>query len=42
MALPGPFGVETMSFVGPTTMAGWKEVALRERLAATTGLPGLF
>jgi predicted NBD/HSP70 family sugar kinase len=42
MALPGPFGVETMSFVGPTTMAGWKEVALRERLAATTGLPAFF
>lgn len=42
MALPGPFGVESMSFVGPTTMAGWKHVALRERLAATTGLPAFF
>lgn len=42
MALPGPFGVESMSFVGPTTMAGWKDVALRERLAATTGLPAFF
>ncbi len=31
-----------MSFVGPTTMAGWKDVALRERLAATTGLPAFF
>ena len=39
MALPGPFGVESMSFVGPTTMAGWKGVALRERLAAQCGLP---
>ena len=27
MALPGPFGVESMSFVGPTTMAGWEDVA---------------
>jgi predicted NBD/HSP70 family sugar kinase len=42
MALPGPFGVESMSFVGPTTMAGWKDVALRERLEASTGLPAFF
>lgn len=42
MALPGPFGVESMSFVGPTTMAGWKDVALGERLAASTGLPAFF
>ncbi|TGQ48021.1 ROK family transcriptional regulator [Mesorhizobium sp. M00.F.Ca.ET.216.01.1.1] len=42
MALPGPFGVESMSFVGPTTMSGWKDVALRERLAASTGLPAFF
>src|SRR3954471_2115486 len=39
MALPGPFGVEAMSFVGPTTMAGWKDVPLRERLVEATGLP---
>jgi predicted NBD/HSP70 family sugar kinase len=42
MALPGPFGVESMSFVGPTTMAGWKDVALRERLTGSTGLPAFF
>jgi predicted NBD/HSP70 family sugar kinase len=42
MALPGPFGVESMSFVGPTTMTGWKDVALRERLAALTGIPAFF
>lgn len=42
LALPGPFGVESMSFVGPTTMTGWKDVALRERLAASTGLPAFF
>lgn len=42
MALPGPFGVESMSFVGPTTMAGWKDVALRERLTASTGLPAFL
>ena len=42
MALPGPFGVESMSFVGPTTMAGWKNVAIRERLAEATGLPAFL
>jgi predicted NBD/HSP70 family sugar kinase len=42
MALPGPFGVESMSFVGPTTLAGWKDVALRERLTVSTGLPAFF
>ncbi|WP_027037013.1 ROK family transcriptional regulator [Mesorhizobium ciceri] len=42
MALPGPFDVESMSFVGPTTMTGWKDVTLRERLAASTGLPAFF
>ncbi|MDX8451629.1 ROK family transcriptional regulator [Mesorhizobium sp. VK9D] len=42
MALPGPFGVEPMSFIGPTTMAGWQDVPLRERLTAATGLPAFF
>ena len=38
MALPGPFGVESMSFVGPTTLAGWQDVALKERLSEAAGL----
>lgn len=42
MALPGPFGVESMSFVGPTTMVGWSNVALRERLSEATGLPAFL
>ena len=42
MALPGPFGVESMSFVGPTTMAGWEGFPLRERLAELTGLPAFL
>lgn len=42
MALPGPFEVESMSFVGPTTMVGWSNVALRERLAEATGLPAFL
>jgi predicted NBD/HSP70 family sugar kinase len=39
LAMPGPFDVEPMSFVGPTTMEGWKGVPIRERLMAETGLP---
>ncbi len=42
LALPGPFDVESMSFVGPTTMAGWANVRLGERLAEATGLPAFF
>lgn len=39
MVLPGPFDIESMAFVGPTAMTGWKGVALKERLAEATGLP---
>lgn len=39
MAMPGPIGVESMSFVGPTTLQGWHGVRIAERLEATTGLP---
>lgn len=39
MAMPGPFDVEAMSFVGPTTLHGWKDVPIAERLNAATGLP---
>jgi predicted NBD/HSP70 family sugar kinase len=39
MAMPGPFDVEAMSFVGPTTLQGWKDVPIAERLNAVTGLP---
>ena len=42
LALPGPFGVDAMSFVGPTTMAGWNNVAVRERLSAMTGMPSFI
>src|SRR5690606_25017809 len=34
----GPFDVESMSFVGPTTMTGWSGVALRQRLAEASRL----
>lgn len=39
MAMPGPFDVEAMSFVGPTTLQGWKDVPIAERLSVATGLP---
>lgn len=42
LALPGPFGVESMSFVGPTTMAGWEHVAIRERIAELAGVPAFI
>jgi predicted NBD/HSP70 family sugar kinase len=42
VALPGPFGVESMSFVGPTTMAGWEDFPIRERLTELTGLPAFL
>jgi predicted NBD/HSP70 family sugar kinase len=39
LAMPGPFDVESMSFVGPTTLEGWSGVPVRERLAEKTELP---
>ena len=42
LALPGPFDVESMSFVGPTTLEGWKGVPIRDRLTKLTGLPAFI
>lgn len=42
IALPGPFDIESMSFVGPTTMTGWKNVDISARLAEATGLPAFM
>ncbi|MDH4440146.1 MAG: ROK family transcriptional regulator, partial [Rhizobium sp.] len=42
LALPGPFDVESMSFVGSTTMAGWKNIDIRQHLADATGLPAFI
>lgn len=39
VAMPGPNDVESMSFVGPTTLEGWKGVDVGGRLTAMTGLP---
>jgi predicted NBD/HSP70 family sugar kinase/predicted transcriptional regulator len=42
LAMPGPFDVESMSFVGPTTLEGWNGVPIRELLAEKTGLPAFI
>ncbi len=42
LALPGPFDVESMSFVGSTTMTGWKDLDIRQHLADATGLPAFI
>jgi len=42
LAMPGPFDVDSMSFVGPTTLEGWKGVPVGEELAKLTGLPAFI
>jgi predicted NBD/HSP70 family sugar kinase len=42
LAMPGPFDVESMSFVGPTTLEGWQGIPIRERLTEVTGLPAFI
>ncbi len=42
LAMPGPFDVESMSFVGPTTLEGWKDVPVERRLAEASGLPAFI
>ncbi len=42
LAMPGPFDVDSMSFVGPTTLEGWKDVPVRQVLTTVTGLPSFI
>lgn len=42
MAMPGPFDIESMSFVGPTTLQGWRDVPLRHSLTVATNLPSFI
>ncbi len=42
LAMPGPFDVESMSFVGPTTLEGWKGVEVQQRLAEGSNLPAFI
>jgi predicted NBD/HSP70 family sugar kinase len=39
LAMPGPFDVESMSFVGPTTLEGWKDEPVKDKLARIAGCP---
>ncbi|MDB5473578.1 MAG: hypothetical protein JWP99_881 [Devosia sp.] len=41
-AMPGPFDVQAMSFVGPTTLDGWTGVPVRARLEEVTRLPAFI
>jgi predicted NBD/HSP70 family sugar kinase len=38
VALPGPFAVADMSFVGPTALEGWTDLSILDELRAKTGL----
>jgi predicted NBD/HSP70 family sugar kinase len=42
LAMPGPFDVDSMSFVGPTTLEGWQRVPVRQQLAEISGLPAFI
>jgi predicted NBD/HSP70 family sugar kinase len=42
LAMPGPFDVEPMSFVGPTTLEGWKGFPIERRLAGIAALPAFI
>ena len=42
LAMPGPFNVESMSFVGPTTLEGWKNYPVQEQLSNTSRLPAFI
>lgn len=39
MAMPGPFDIESMSFIGPTTMEGWCGIDVYERLRSAVRYP---
>lgn len=42
MAMPGPFGVDSMSFVGSTTMVGWHGVDICAQLERVADLPAFL
>ncbi len=42
MAMPGPFEVESMSFVGPTTLEGWRGYPVAKRLAEVSPVPAFI
>lgn len=42
LAMPGPFEVETMSFMGPTTLEGWRGFPVASRLAEVARAPAFI
>jgi predicted NBD/HSP70 family sugar kinase len=42
IALPGPFKVSSMSFVGPTSLEGWTDLSALDELHRITGLPVFY
>ena len=42
VAMPGPFGVPSMSFVGPTAFEGWHDLTPLDDLQTQTGLPVFY
>ena len=41
LAMPGPFGVEGITSVGPTALPGWQDFPLAEELSRITGLASI-
>ena len=42
LAMPGPFDVDSMSFVGPTTLEGWRGFPIEQRLAEVAAAPAFI
>lgn len=42
LAVPGPFGVEGLSAVGPTTLPGWQDLSIARQVHAVLRLPVLM
>lgn len=42
VALPGPFAVQSMSFVGPTALEGWTDLSALDELHRITALPVFY
>ncbi|WP_421693210.1 ROK family transcriptional regulator [Aestuariivirga sp.] len=42
LAMPGPFDIDSMSFVGPTTLESWRGIPVEQKLAEATALPAFI
>lgn len=42
VALPGPFAVSSMSFVGPTALEGWTDLSALDELRRITSMPVFY